>query len=98
MKNKAENSEKINAEITRYREPWTIKWKFVDQNDFHINKKYGLMNRKAQRLKRLNEHLNYLSKNIEKRQSNIVLANQIEKYCRDSIMKDDVDVIKSSTK
>ena len=66
MKNKADNSEMISAEETRYREPGSIKWRFVEQNDFHLNKKYGLMSRKAQKLKRLNEHLKYLSNKIQK--------------------------------
>ena len=66
MKSNMINADKINWTIARYKIPRSIRWKFVDQNEFHINKKYGLMTRKIGKLKVINEHVNLLTKAIEK--------------------------------
>jgi hypothetical protein len=68
MKNKMEVSESINKEISRYRNPNSIKWKFVDEDDLVINKKFGLMHRKIKNLKKLNRHIKNLSDTIVRQQ------------------------------
>lgn len=93
MKNKVEVSEKMNAEINRYRDPNSIRWKFVDDDVLSINKQYGLMTQKHQRMEKLDKHLRSLSNTIMKKQSSIVLPDASIRYQRDfSPSKDDIEV------